>query len=197
MSYVLVSLVGDAATEESDKFARWLAGEIRPARAFHDEHPEHAAVAAAVKVTPVALVICHDGGGSVRARRDGPSWADAASFATIFSDARVWAYACNTRAPKLAEDLESFGRRAFASGVRVFAGHCSSIIAPPDAPTYPALRRAGYRALGRAMRAFLRGENRADELRRIALREAAASGRRAVFAAPAIEDAMNSLRVLA
>jgi hypothetical protein len=153
VSYVLVSLLGDDATEAIDAFARWFAGSHPPARAFHSEHPDH------------------DAG------------------------ARVWVYACMTRAENLEDDLESFGRRVHDGGVALFAGHARAISAAPPFLSFPEPRAKIYQALARAFRAFLQGENDAAALRRAALK-GAVSGRSTVLVAPWIERDMESLRVL-
>jgi hypothetical protein len=84
MRYVLVSLVGDEATQQNDEFARWFASEHVPVRAFHEEQPDHRCVKAAVQEAKTAIVMGHDGGGSLRARSAGPPWATAAEFAAMF-----------------------------------------------------------------------------------------------------------------
>jgi hypothetical protein len=196
VSYVLVSLLGDEATAANDVFAGWFEALHPPAATFHAEHPDHDAVAAAVRATPLALVFGHDGGGSVRGAALGPSWAEPAQFARIFAGARVWVYACKTRGEGLEDDLESFGRRARDGGVAVFAGHATAITAVPPFTTFPEMRTRVYAALARAFRAFLRGENSAGELRRAAL-GGAESGRQTLLAAPGVKRDMQSLRVLA
>ena len=198
MSYVLVSLLGDDATEANDAFARWFEASHPPARAFHAEHPDHDEVAAAVRATPLALVLGHDGGGSVRGAARGAAWTDPAQFARIFAGARVWVYACMTRGDNQADDLDSFGRRAHgAGGVAVFAGHARAIAAVPPFMSFPEPRTRIYEALARAFRAFLfGGETNAAALGRAALR-GASSGRSTLLVAPWIKDDMASLRVLA
>ncbi len=193
MRYVLVSLLGDEATAANDAFARWFAASHPPVAAFHSAHPPHADVAAALHETPIALVLGHDGGGSVRGAAKGAPWADPTAFAAMFSGARVWVYACDTRGRALEDDLVSFGQRGHAGGVNVFAGHCSPITAVPGFPSLPFLRDAVYGSLARAFRAFILGENRAEELRRAALK---AGGRATALAAHPIERDMQSLRVL-
>lgn len=196
MNYVLVSLLGDEATAANDEFARWFAKDHPPAAAFHGEHPDHALVAAAVQEARTALVFGHDGGGSLRGAAKGPAWLGPDEFARIFVGARVWVYACETRAKALEEDLASFGKQARSGGVAVFAGHCTPITAVPPFTTLPLLRDSCYQALARAFRAFLQGENNADALRRAALK-GAVFGRGTVLAASPIERDMASLRVLA
>jgi hypothetical protein len=120
VTYVLVSLVGDKATTDADRFARWFAERRPPVAAYHTPNPSHAAVRDAVRATPAAIVFAHDGEGSVRAIRGGVPWADARQFAGMFQAARVWVYACETRSVALEADLTSFGRTAHAEGVRVF-----------------------------------------------------------------------------
>ncbi len=194
MKYVLVSLLGDEATAANDAFARWFAGSHAPAAAFHAEHPEHADVAAAVRATPNALVLGHDGDGSVRGAARGAPWAEPEAFAEMFAGARVWVYACDTRGATLEADLFSFGKRAHERGVGVFAGHSSPITAVPGFPSIPYLRDAVYEALARAFRAFIQGENSAEALRRAALKS---RGRATALAANPIERDMRNLRVLA
>ncbi len=89
MTFVLVSLLGDDATAANDEFARWFEASHSPAAAFHGEHPDHEAVAAAVRVTPTALVLGHDGGGSLRGASSGSPWVNPTEFARIFAGARV------------------------------------------------------------------------------------------------------------
>lgn len=108
MSYVLVSLVGDDATAANDEFARAFAVSHRPKHAFHGESPAHADVAAAVRETKTALVLGHDGGGSLRGASQGDPWITPQEFAKVFYDARVWVYACDTRGPTMEQDLDSF-----------------------------------------------------------------------------------------
>ncbi len=196
MSYVLVSLTGDDATSANDGFARWFAESHPPSAAFHEGHPDHDQVAAAVRKTPVALVFGHDGGGSLRGAASGPAWVAPEAFARIFEGARVWVYACSTRSPSLEADLLSFGRLSRSGGVAVFAGHASPITAVPPYTSLPGLRTSVHAALARGFRAFLQGQNSAEELRRAVLR-GAVTGRGVVFGALPIERDMASLRVLA
>jgi hypothetical protein len=112
VSYVLVSLVGDDATKEADEFARWFAEQYPPTARFHEPMPDHEQVESALRVTPLALVFGHDGGGSLRPTSRGEPWVRPPQFAKLFAGARVWVYACNTRAKKLKDDLESFGWQA-------------------------------------------------------------------------------------
>jgi len=194
MKYVLVSLVGDEATQHNDEFARWFAGEHVPVRAFHEERPDHSCIKAAVQDTRTAIVMGHDGGGSLRARAAGPPWATADEFADMFYGARVWAFACSTRSSQLEEDLASFGRQARAGGVAVFAGHASAITATPPLAAFPGLKRRTYEALARGFRMFLQGSNSANDIRNHALRD---RGRPTALVALSIEEAFQTLRVLA
>ncbi len=196
MSYVLVSLLGDDATAANDLFARWFEERHRPNAAFHHEHPNPEEVAAAIRETPVAIVLGHDGGGSVRGSSSGPPWMEPDGFARVFQGARVWVYACDTRARALEDDLASFGRQVFDAGVSVFAGHCSPITAVPPFTSLPDLRDRVYAALARAFRAFLSGENNATRLRQAALK-GSVGGRATALTALPIERDMESLRVLA
>lgn len=195
MSYVLVSLIGDDATAANDEFARWFAAHHPPACAFHAESPAHDEIAAAVRETKTALVLGHDGGGSLRGASQGAPWITPPEFAKVFYDARVWVYACDTRGPTLEQDLESFGRIAFEQGVRVFAGHASPITAVPPFMLFPDLRKRTHEALARAFRAFIQGEDNAAVLRRIAL-AGTVGGRATVFGALPIQQDMNVLRIL-
>lgn len=195
MTYVLVSLLGDEATAANDEFTRWFEESHAPAATFHDPHPDHDAVTEAVRETPIALVFGHDGGGSLRGASSGAPWVDPVQFAQIFAGARVWVYACDTRAQTQEDDLDSFGRQARAGGVAVFAGHCTSITAVPPFTSLPGLRSSVYKALARAFRAFIQGQNSPAELRRAALK-GAVGGRGAVLSALPIERDLASLRVL-
>lgn len=192
MSYVLVSLRGDEATQMNDAFAQHFAKAFPPAVFFSEEHPDHDRVAESVRAWGQAVVMGHDGAGSLRAHGQGPPWTDARGFASMFRGARVWAYACDTRGASLETDLDSFGRQAVELGVRVFAGHAAPITAPPPFATMPTLRDEVYRALGRGFRCFLQGSNNADEIRLAALRNR--SAKNALIAYP-IQDALASLRV--
>lgn len=143
--------------------------------------------------TELAIVMGHDGGGSLRAASAGPSWADTTQFARLFRGARVWAYACDTRAATLEDDLSSFGRMALAGGVRVFAGHASPITAPPPFASLPQLRETTYLAPARGFRCFLQGCDCTAEIRNRALRS---RDPRIALIALSIQDAFESLRVL-
>jgi len=194
MTYVLVSLAGDKATQDADRFARWFAERHPPTAAYHETHPAHPTVRDAVRETGAALVFAHDGGGSVRSVRGGPRWADAREFAGIFQAARVWVYACDTRSVEVEADLTSFGRLAREEGVGVFAGHCGEV----TLPSLPPLRNtmeAMYQGLDRAFLAFLEGENEEQALRGAAL-GGVPRGRAAVYVTPYVERAMQTLRVL-
>lgn len=193
MNYVLVSLVGDDATRMNDIFARKFLAQHPTDLAFFEEHPDHDLVAARVQETGLAIVMGHDGGGFLRAARDGRPWADADQFARIFNGARVWAYACDTCTKMHEDDLVSFGERALALGVRVFVGHTSPITAPPPFESMPRLREDTYLALARGFRRFLLGSDNATEIRNHALKS---SGRGTSIVALSIEDAFRSLRVL-
>jgi hypothetical protein len=194
LNYALLSLVGDDATRMNDEFARWFKKDHPPACAFHDEHPSHDEVAAQVQAASAALVMSHDGNGTLRAVSRGRAWATGAEFGRMFSGKRVWVYACDTRSEHPDLDLASFGRAARAHGVAVFAGHVSPITAPP---TYDGmvrgLREHTYRMLARAFRHFLLGSNDADEIRLHARRSRARSN---LLGALGIEDALDSLVIL-
>jgi hypothetical protein len=195
VTYVLVSLVGDKATQDADLFARWFAARHPPAAAYHEASPAHATVRDAVRETPAALVFAHDGGTSVRAIRGGAPWADAHEFARVFEGARVWVYACDTLSAEGEADLTLFGGQAHAEGVRVFAGHYGEVTLP-SFPTLPNHMEAMYTAFRQAFVAFLDGENDV-----YALRGAALGGvprrRAALNVSPYVKRAMTSLRVLA
>lgn len=193
MNYVLVSLVGDEATQFNQAFAEHFAAAHPPARFFAAAHPAHAEVQAAVRECGLALVMGHDGGGSLRAASRGAPWATPEEFAALFRGARVWVYACDTRGQTQEDDLDSFGRVALAGGVRVFAGHASPITAPPPFATMPHLRDELYRGLARAFRCFLHGSNSAEEIRRAGLRSR--SPRSLALTALGLSDALASLRV--
>lgn len=195
MKYVLVSLTGDEATAANDEFARWFASSHPPVRAFHGESPAHEEVAAAVREAKTALVLGHDGGGSIRGASRGEPWIHPAEFAKVFNDARVWVYACDTRGPTQEQDLESFGKMAFEGGVRVFAGHASPITAVQPFTLMPELRKLTYEALARVFRAFIQGEDNANMLRQIAL-AGTVGGRATVLGALPIKSDMAVLRVL-
>ncbi|MBK8255363.1 MAG: hypothetical protein IPK82_22230 [Polyangiaceae bacterium] len=195
MSYVLVSLTGDEATAANDLFAQWFAKTHPPHAAFHEEHPNHNAVADAVRQAGNALVFGHDGVGSVRGKSLGEPWVDPQTFGQIFSGSRVWVYACDTRSKNLEEDLTSFGRVASGAGVQVFAGFAAPVTAVPPFSTLEALRTPIYQALARGFRAFISGENSAENLKKAVLR-GAATGRGAVLAASQIERDIQTLRVL-
>jgi hypothetical protein len=195
VSYVLVSLTGDEATAANDEFARWFAKEHPPLLAFHGESPLHEDVAAGVRETKTALVLAHDGGGSIRGASQGDAWITPQQFAHVFHDARVWVYACDTRGPTLEQDLESFGRIAFESGVRVFAGHASPITAVMPFNLWPDFRTRTYQALARAFRAFIQGENSATVLQQIA-KKGTVGGRATVVSALPIQRDFETLRVL-
>lgn len=196
MKYVLISLTGDEATAANDEFARTFASTNPPTHEFHGEFPSHEAVAAAVRETKTALVLGHDGGGSIRGASQGNAWITPEVFAKVFQDARVWVYACDTRGPTLEQDLESFGRIAFEGGVRVFAGHASPITAVMPFNLWPEYRIGTHAALSRAFRAFILGENNQIALRQKAL-VGTVGGRSTVTSALPIQRAMESLRVLA
>lgn len=196
MSYVLVSLTGDEATAANDEFARWFATTHPALQAFHGEAPLHEEVAAAVRESKTAIVLGHDGGGSLRGKSQGAAWITPREFAHVFHDARVWVYACDTRGPSVEQDLESFGRIAFDGGVRVFAGHASPITAVMPFNLWPDFRMRTYQALARAFRAFIQGENNKNVLRQIALK-GTVGGRTTVFSALPIQRDFETLRVLA
>lgn len=195
MKYVLVSLTGDDATAANDDFARSFAESHPPIRAFHGESPAHEEVAAAVREAKTALVLGHDGGGSIRGASQGAPWIIPSEFAKVFYDARVWVYACDTRGPTQERDLESFGKIAFEGGVRVFAGHASPITAVPPFALFPDLRKRTHEALARVFRAFIQGEDNANTLRHIAL-AGTVGGRATAFSALPIKNDMAALRVL-
>lgn len=195
MTYVLVSLRGDKATQDADEFARWFADRRAPSAAFHEESPPHAEVREAASKTPNALVFAHDGGGSIRAVEGGPPWADAQTFASMFQGARVWVYACDTRSDVLEADLAMFGRLAQKAGVRVLAGHCGRVKLPFLLPGFPVIHEDLYQALHRAFVAFLEGEDDVAALRGAAL-AGVPLGRTAAVVSPWLQQAMNTLRVL-
>jgi hypothetical protein len=167
MSYVLVSLVGDEATQTADAFAAWFAERKPPAARFREEAPDHDAVASAVRQCGQALVFGHDGGGTLRARRRGPAWATADQFAHMFRDARTYAYACDTMAERHESDLGAFGHESQRLRVRVFAGHCTGATAAVDSES-PVLSEALREAVAAVLCAFLDGENDAAHLRLVA-----------------------------
>jgi hypothetical protein len=176
----------------NDVFARRFLAEHPTDLAFFGAHPGHDLVAEKVKEVGLAIVMGHDGGGTLRAASDGPPWADADQFARMFAGARVWVYACDS-CSRTQDDLGSFGARAVAQGVRIFVGHTSPITAPPPFDSIPQLRDATYRALARGFRRFLLGSDSATEIRNHAL---GARGRGTALVSLSIEDALRSLRVL-
>lgn len=191
---MLVSLRGDKATQDADRFAQWFAERHAPSAAYHEPSPPHAVVSDAVRATPNALVFAHDGDGSIRAVKGGAPWADAHAFAGIFKQARVWVYACDTRSDALEADLASFGRLAHEAGVRVFAGHCGAVNLP-YLPALPNNMESVYQGLHGAFVAFLAGEDDAAALRAAAL-ASVPLGRAAVVVSPLLEKALKTLRVL-
>jgi hypothetical protein len=167
MSYVLVSLVGDEATQEADKLATWFATRRRPVATFAESNPDHDSIRKAVAETPTALVFGHDGNGSLRATSNGPAWATPEQFARIFQDARVYTYACDTLGDHFEESHDSFGHLAKRHGVRVFAGHCIWATATLDQACQP-IDDAVRQALAVVLEAFLDGEDNDVKLRRLA-----------------------------
>ena len=192
MNYILVSLVGDDDTKQSDEFAVYFEKNNPAYDSFHEENPDHDQVKKRVEVAKVALVFGHNGGGSIRAFSDGRPWAEPKQFVDMFKGSRVWVYACRTRGKKLGEDIHSFGREVFEGGVSVFVGYCSVVAAPLAIGKIDpsGMVREG---LARAFRAFLQGENSADNLRKKAL---SGRGRSALIAAPWLDRDMKNLRDL-
>jgi hypothetical protein len=165
MSYVLVTLVGDEATQEANSLAQWFAARRKPVAIFADSSPSHSQIRAALSEVPVALVFGHDGNGSLRATNDGPAWATPEQFASIFKNSRVYTYACNTIGSHFNENSsDSFGHRAIRSGVRVFAGHCVWATASL-AGVSQVHRDAIRKALADVFDSFLDGENDGAKLR--------------------------------
>jgi hypothetical protein len=174
VSYVLVSLVGvnDEATQTSDAFATWYAGQHAPGRHFSGEAPDHQAISEAVLAldAPRGFVLGH-GGENLRALPGrGPLeflrppvivWAEAEQFAAIFRGARVYVFACSTLA-EAADDM-SFGREAVRLGVASYAGHFKPIQAPGigDVGLHDKQLR---RAIARVVKKFLDGCDDVAEL---------------------------------
>ena len=170
MSYVLVSLVGDEATQKADEFASWLEAAHPPTIVFREASPSHAAVKSAAAGPHRAVVFGHNGshGGvsSLRAKATGASWATAPELGKLFPGARVYAYACETMGRGDKTDPESLGFAAKAAGVAAFAGHTSFLDAGweeavPIASAVEPVRKA----LGELILAFLGGESDSNKLK--------------------------------
>lgn len=157
MSYVLVHLRGDRATEHADRLVVYLQGRRMPLQMVAGESPTHHEVANALTADPVASGVCV-GHGSPTGLGPEPHriWADAARLGRTFHDRRLYVFACDT-----AGGLDSLAARSVAAGVRVFVGHEGTI----EAPLPPAEQRMVEAVAGAAILAFIDGEDDEQALR--------------------------------
>lgn len=197
MGYALICLVGDENTRSIERSARDFASQFPPHSDILTPHPSFESVARAVNQGN-ALVTGHNGRGNLRTTSQGPAWADAQQFASIFQGARVYVYACNTLGEGGQESLSSFGHQAIQAGVARFAGHC--VVVPTDNQSSEI-----DEVIHALWRAFLEGEDSQDKLRGVGLRAFRAGQMHRPITggvkgfgllAKALSAAINGLRVL-
>jgi hypothetical protein len=173
MTYVLVSLPGDEATQAADLFAQWLAGTPPlPHAAFHDPAVAHEDVARGVEQTGRA-VICshngfHDGVHSLRSQATGAPWATAEQIARVFLGARLYAYACETMGRAGKVYLDALGHEAHRLGVAAFAGHAVFFDGGWDQNVLAENVESVRAAVAKVIHAFLDGEDDANKLKLLA-----------------------------
>jgi hypothetical protein len=173
MSYVLVSLAGDEATQAADRFAQWLARTPPlPHAAFHEPSPAHDDVARGVEQTGRAVVCSHDGVHdgvhSLRSEAAGAPWATAEQIARMFRGARLYAYACNTMGRDGKVDLDALGYEAHRQGVAAFAGHAVFFDGGWEQNVLTENVDAVRAAVARVIHTFLEGEDDAYKLKILA-----------------------------
>lgn len=150
MSYVLVHLLGDAASGHAVRLTDHLREQRTPTCVFVDDHPPHHEVKRSFVEPPTPMTgVCIGHGGPAGI---GPTperiWANASEIGALFEQRRLYAYACNT-----AGGLESLGARAIQAGVVVFVGHDRTL----EAPLPPAEQRMVESVAGAAIIAFIDG----------------------------------------
>jgi len=167
MSFVIVSLVGDEATQAADTFMQWLAVQRPPCCYVAARCPDREEVRKCAATH--AIVSGHNGGGSLRAEPAGEPWLDAPGLGKTFTGARLYAFACYTLSGERGvDDIQAIGYAAVESGVSAFAGHAGWIDASwgerLEEPTLTEVRKAVAEVVWR----FLGGENDATKLRLLA-----------------------------
>ena len=158
MSYILVSLIGDEATEDSDGLSRQLESRVAPTKTFRGENPNHQDVRVAADRD--AVFFGHNGHGSLRAWADTSRiWATGKDLGQMCDGARLFLYACSS----FDEEGFSLGDEALSNGVEVVVGHESRIIAPDGERGFTPHQMEVLRDAALAMIvAFLDGED--DEM---------------------------------
>jgi len=177
LSYVLVSLVGDDATRESDHLSQHIEQHRTPFACFRNEDPSHESIKEAVNrlridfETSSGVIFGHGGesGESLKAYRDTSRiWSTPEQFADMFRNSRVYVFACQTVGRPEVEGMESFGEEAIRCSVSVYVGHYMDIASPTSST---GLSEAQVRQLNNAASAailkFLDGCEDEKELRRV------------------------------
>jgi hypothetical protein len=150
MTYVLVHLVGDQASEHAGRLVEHLERARTPTCAFRGESPPHDDVATACTTGPTSAVCIGHGSPAGLGPDRNRVWADADRLGEVFRERRLYAYACNTTG-----DLGSLGARAVRAGVAVFVGHDRII----EAPLPPQERRMVAQVASAAILAFVGGQD--------------------------------------
>ena len=158
MSYVLVHLVGDEATQCLKVLVDHVARAKPAAKSFRERHPDHGDVKAVPPTGAVAnAAVCFAHGSELGLGAEpGHIWADAQQLGDIFSGKRVYAHACQTLG-----GANPLGRRAVEAGVAVFVGHDGPIMAELPGPD----REAAAEVAGAPILLFLDGVSDAERLR--------------------------------
>jgi hypothetical protein len=181
MSYVLISLhrESDAASTLAHTLANALQLLMVPQFYWAGEHPDHSeihdAVCYPIEGRPLAGVIFGHGGhrtNTLRSQQNAtPVWATPKQFGEMFTQSRVYVFACETTPDPQKEPREqrydTFGEGALEAGVSVYVGHYQSI-QPPESPSHwtqqqQDLLRCTTTA---AIRQFLNGEECGNALRK-------------------------------
>lgn len=152
MTYVIVHLVGDAATEHAGRLVEHLERAKAPSCTFRGESPPHDEVTTACATGPASIsAVCIGHGGPAGLGPDPEQvWADADRLGEVFRERRLYAYACNTTG-----GLGSLGARAVQAGVAVFVGHDRVI----QAPLPPQERQMVEQVASAAILAFVDGQD--------------------------------------
>jgi hypothetical protein len=162
MTYVLVSLPGDEASQEADRLARHLEKKLPPLCSFHEENPDHEFVTKDMSETKKGVFFGHNGNNALKSRRDDEPWVDGARLGNLSKDSRIYVYACKA----LEDSGFSLGDEAVKHGAAVVAGHDAPISSPSSDSGFTKEQLSIFRDAAVAMiESFLSGDNDVNALR--------------------------------
>ncbi len=168
MTYVLVSLVGDEATGESNALSKTLEELRSPSSVHRGESPNVDEVRQSMSGVESAVLFGHDKYGTLRAFSDPTrSWANGEQIGRMFHGARIYLFACSSFLP----EGESLAEKAVQHGVRLVVGHDAPVSSPDSDLGYSRTQISVVRKAALSMiEAFLDGETDHGRLKETGMR---------------------------